>query len=319
MSAAPEIDARAAEWLMRREQPAWSTTDENELQAWLAQSMAHKAAFWRLEEGWTACDRLAAVGQDRREPRRFRQIWQAAIAASLVLVATWGASDQLIAHFRTQPRSVLVDAHTPVGGRKEINLADGSRITLNTASMVRTAISADHREVWLDRGEAYFDVAHDASRPFVIHVGSRLVTVLGTRFSLRLEEGNLLATVERGRVRIERPTPDGTDQGIVVTAGDFAIARDNALLVIKKSHQKVEDALSWRDGMLTFDRTTLAQAASEFNRYNIRQIRLVGPEVQNLQLGGTFKADHVDAFIRLLNQAFGLKVKEQADEIVISS
>lgn len=315
------IEECAAAWLVRREQPEWSVADAEALEAWLREADAHKVALWRLEAGWEASGRLAAMRGTPSE-RRLRSQWRhsrplQALAASIVLVLMMGAL--------TVPR--LMRSSTPslqrfatlVGEHRALHLADGSAVTLNTSSTMRTAIGGNRRTVWLDRGEAYFDVAHDARHPFVIHAGDRMVTVLGTRFSVRRDGRMVTVAVVEGRVRVEDAGDGERGRAAVITAGDVAISRGASMLLTDRSPARVEAALSWRRGMLTFDRTTLGEAAAEFNRYNRRQIRIADPGAAQIRIGGTFEATDIDAFARLLRAGFGLAVHEDGNTITINS
>ena len=327
MSAA-RIEETAARWLLRREEPGWSEADQAALDAWLDESMAHKAAFWRLEHGWREADRIGALGEAAEMPARVaRMDWRAwwkpvAIAASLILTigigsyASWPWLNSPAEH----PAYAAANAvSTPVGGHKVINLPDGSRVELNTASLVRSEVGADRREVWLDRGEAYFEVAHAEGRPFVVHAGPRTITVLGTKFSVRRDGDRVTVSVREGRVRVEDATPHGSGRATIIAAGDVAIAEGPATLIAANSPTRVENALSWRDGTLVFDQSTLAEAAAEFNRYNRRQIVIRDPEAASIRIGGTFQASNVDAFARLLRDAYGLDVEVRSDRVTISS
>jgi transmembrane sensor len=198
-----------------------------------------------------------------------------------------------------------------------VPLADGSRVELNTSTRLRAKVSHDRRIVWLDRGEAYFEVAHDASRPFVVYAGARRITVLGTKFLVRREGEGVEVAVVEGRVRVD-PIRQQRARPAVLTRGDLALAKGEATLLAPPSIQKVETELSWREGMLVFDRSTLADAVTEFNRYNRRKLVVEGDAAANVRIGGSFEAQNIDAFARLLQQAFGLSVKDDGEEIVIS-
>ena len=183
---------------------------------------------------------------------------------------------------------------------------------------MRAAIDEDRRAVWLDRGEAYFEVAHDPSRPFVVYAGQRRVTVLGTKFSVRRVGDGIEVAVVEGRVRLDPLRDQAKAKPAVVTRGDLVIAKGEATLVTARSVEKVESELSWRQGMLVFDRSTLAEAVAEFNRYNQRKLVVDDPDIAALRIGGSFEAENIDAFARLLQDAFGLDVEDQGGEIVIS-
>ena len=106
---------------------------------------------------------------------------------------------------------------------------------------------------------------------------------------------------------------------VLITAGDVAIARGASMLLTDRSEQRVQDSLAWRRGILTFDQITLEQAAHEFNRYNIRQIRLGDANVAAMRIGGSFEATNIDAFTRLLHDAYGLRVSQTPDGVTIKS
>jgi transmembrane sensor len=313
---AARIEEQAAQWLMRRGEPDWSSSDQDALDAWLDHSMAHKAAFWRIEHGWAAADRLAAIGADdnSRSGWRWRNAAWFALAASLLLAIglvtiPWSSS----ADSSAQPQRYA----SRTGERRAIQLADGSRVELNTRTRLRAAVTRAGREIWLDDGEAYFAVAHDADRPFVVHAGPRTITVLGTKFSVRLSGRRVQVAVSEGRVRIDQA--DSAGRSTTITRGDMAVAEGPSLLVAQNSIQRVEDNLSWRRGMLVFAQSSLGEAAAEFNRYNQRQIRITDPEAARIRIGGSFQADNVDAFGRLLRDAYGLDVAFSPTEIRISS
>ena len=324
MSGAVDIEDCAARWLIRREEAEWSLAEQAELDAWLEESMAHKAAFWRLQHGWRKADRIGSLGggsEYRPQGSRYapRQHWwtKVAIAASLVAVIGVGAT---MSELGRKNSIVVADAafNTPIGGRRIVPLSDGSKVEMNTGTVLRTAVTERKREIWLDKGEAYFEVARVEGRPFVVHAGSRTVTVLGTKFSVQRDGEKVTVSVVEGKVRVD----DSKAQKIpaaIITAGDIAIARGASILLMPGSEERVENALAWRDGMLTFDQLTLREAAAEFNRYNLRRIEIIDPEAAKIRIGGTFQASNIDAFVRLLSDAYGLQVQADAESIKISS
>lgn len=315
-----DIEARAAAFLVAREEPTWSDADQAELDAWLAQSAAHEVAYLRLEHGWARADRVTALASPK--PRRIHARgfapWAiAAGLAALVIVAggVWTVETGVLA------RKTYV---TAVGGRETVPLIDGTRVELNTDTRLRTQVTHGARAVWLDRGEAYFEVKHDPAHPFVVYAGDRKVTVLGTKFSVRRYGDDVRVAVVEGRVRVEvLKRDDGpVAQAVapqIITRGDEIAAKGASTIVEPRSVEKVDAALSWRQGMLSFDQTTLGDAAAEFNHYN--QVKLVVGDktAAETRIGGVFKAEDADAFARLLQEAYGLKVERRAGEIRISS
>ncbi|WP_165186073.1 FecR family protein [Caulobacter soli] len=318
MSAANQIEATAARWLLRREDADWSAEDQARLDAWLDAAPAHKVAYWRLEQGWQRLDRLAALRAPASvapSPRALLAWRPAALAAACAVMLVLGGTLVSRAYLPVEKSYA-----TEVGGRAVVPLPDGSKVELNTATRLRAAVHSKTREVWLDRGEAYFEVAHDKSRPFVVHAGTKTVTVLGTKFSVRREGDRVEVAVVEGRVRVadSRPThspapaPD-------LTRGEIVIAQGPSTLVAEKSVDRVTSELGWRQGVIYFDQSTLGEAAREFNRYNRKQVVVDDAELARMRIGGNFEATDVDAFLRLLQQAYGLKIDDDGAVAKISS
>ncbi|APR52113.1 DUF4974 domain-containing protein [Sphingomonas koreensis] len=325
------IEDRALDWLVRRNGEGWTEDEQIELNAWLDESMAHKAAFWRADHLWKQADRIGSLGIDahsefdpepRAEPGPQRRWLPVAIAASLV--AAFGIGGIALApKLYDQSSAVTEVAHqarfdTPVGGRRVVPLKDGSKIELNTQTVLRTAVSKTKREVWLDSGEAFFEVAHREGEPFVVHAGRQTITVLGTKFSVRRDKDRVTVNVLEGRVQVN----DGEGQmahAAIITAGDTSISRGASTLIAAKSEERVENALAWRDGMLSFDQAPLTEVVAEFNRYNRTRLVVTDVAAGQILIGGSFQASSVESFTRLLRDAYGLKIERDDAIVKISS
>ncbi len=316
---AHEIEARAAEWLIRKRDAAgWREEDATALDAWLGESPAHAMAYWRLEAAWERADRLTALNpQSRREMlmragRRMAPVATRVAAALVILGGLATAADRLI------PRAPQAQIYkTAVGGRETLSLADGSQIELNTDTEIRIAGNAKERKVWLEKGEVYLQIKHDPSRQFIVLAGDRRIVDLGTEFVVRRDADKLEVSLIEGRARLEAPGDADGPKSIELEPGDMAIAKANQTTLWKKPVATLADSLAWRKGLLVFDDTPLAEAAAEFNRYNRRKLVVVG-DAQKLAIGGHFQADNVETFARLAQGALGLRVRSTPDEIVIT-
>jgi transmembrane sensor len=319
---ADEIEMMAAAWLAREDRDL-APGEAAELEQWLGASTLNRVAYLRLKASWQRADRLSALKQPAAsvaESSGFLAAFWAgllarprlvgAVAAALLLVAggsgwqVWrGPSEQIFA--------------TAVGKMQAVRLADGSRMELNTNTRVRTEVTAARRVVTLDSGEAYFDVVHDAARPFVVYAGNRRITDLGTKFSVFRNGDDVRVTVQEGRVKVDVLDRPAVDAPVVAEAGHTVMAKGSETLVFAKPETGITSDLAWRSGMLVFNQETLAEAADQFNRYNSRKIVVEG-KARRIRIGGSFKADNVEVFVLLLHRGFGLSVDNQGTRIVVS-
>lgn len=316
---AQQLEERALAYLQRRETPAWTDADQAELDTWIDASTAHRVTWLRMQQGWQRVDRLASLRspqlrQPVRAAWRFGTRRQVALAASLCLAVLGGLLlvQQGIGPFDQRYR-------TDVGGHQTVPLKDGSRVELNTDTRLRAAVTEQAREVWLEQGEAYFDIAKDPHKPFIVHAGERRIVVLGTRFSVRRDGPRVEVAVAEGKVRVETPRAAKPIPPAIATGGDVVIAEAESVLVAAASPQRVDSELAWRHGLLVFDKATLADAAREFNRYNRKQIVVVDTLAGDTRISGSFDAANVEAFSRLLERAYGLRIADQGERIAISN
>lgn len=340
MDSSRQIEDQAAEWLARRDSEDWSVADQVALNEWLRESTQHRVAYLRLEAAWDHAQRLQALAAGTaRGTIPARGKWR--VSPFFPRRSTSALDDEINkrAELRTQylvfAFTILLslgvvfyltlfshrnDYRTPVGGTASIPLRDGSRVTLNTASKIRVALTKAERAVELENGEAFFEVAKDSSRPFVVHAGDKRVVAVGTKFSVRREATDVSVVVTEGAVRIESDSPNASGSGAaLLEAGNVARASGSAAVQVEaRAVADVEQALSWRSGYLSFDETTLADAVAEFNRYTSRKIYIGDPTVAALRINGKFKVSNAEAFIRVLRDGFGIDAQEQGDTITLT-
>lgn len=315
-----EIQSQAAEFLVaRRNGRSWSEFDEQSLNAWLAQSMAHRIAFWRLESVWNRADRLNALRPMApaktavaANPRK--RIAPFAFAAAVVAgIAALGLSTNLLWN---QPR--VTSYSTPIGGRETIRLADGTTIELNTNTVVRTALTEKRRTVELVRGEAFFQVRHDERRPFVLLAANHRVIDLGTKFLAREDGTRLKVVLIEGSAKVETGISTDNAKSALLKPGDEAVATARDLTITRKSDKQLESELGWQRGVLVFQRATLVDVAREYNRYNSRKIIIADTKAGARLITATLPTNDVTGFARMAKNFLGLHVEEREGEIVIS-
>ena len=313
---ADEIDERAAQWLTRRHFYNWSEADQSELDAWLAQSRNHAAAYWRLKAAWERTERLAALrppvlSQTALMTRK--RVWGVVAIAAAVCIGIAAFGIAAFPLFTTARQTYT----TAIGGRTTITLADGSQVELNTDTIVRTELNARQRTVEVEKGEAYFQIVHDSARPFIVVAANHRIVDLGTKFLVRDTQNRLEVVLVEGRARLETANRWDQKHTAVLTGGDVAFATADSMSVTKKSPEAVTNTLAWRQGILVFRHVTLGEAAAEFNRYNSTQL-IVTPDIAPLKIDGTFATGSVGPFARMAEFALRLHVQDENGQIVIS-
>ena len=311
---ATQTDLLAADWLQRQNFWAWSEADQAALDAWLAESRAHRIAYWRQKSVWNNAQRLVALRPSpaaASAPKSPRPLLLRIMPVPLRIAATVA----IVAAQFLAPVEGDRTFSTPLGGRETISFADGSKIELNTNTILRARMTTDRRIVWLDRGEAYFQVRHDPSHPFIVIAGNRHITDLGTKFLVRQDVSGLEVALLEGKIRFGS---SDAEHSAILAPGDVALVSGNAETITARPMQSLTDELSWRHGTLVFKYRTLADVASEFNRYNSKKIIIADAAVGNLMIFGTFRTQDVDRFTRVTQKALGLNVKDEGDQILIS-
>lgn len=326
LPSADAIKARAAAWLEQSDREDWSEADRAALESWLAESMAHRTAYWRLEAAWRRTERLAALrsqpsvraAPDARKPIARKPIrhFLIGMAAALAFVAIVGAAAALI-FLRLMSAPTRTYA-TGLGGLETVAFADGTKIDLDTDTVIRARMTTQERLVWLDRGEAYFRVRHDPAHPLVVMVGDRRVTDLGTQFLVQRDRRDLEVAVLQGRVWLDSPDRQTSSQTSLLTAGEVATIAAGKMSVATKTVSELTDALAWRQGMLVFHRTTLADAAAQFNRYNRRKLVIGDAKAATIAIDGSFPARDPAAFTDIVQDILHLHVARRGNETVIS-
>jgi len=311
-----KIRDEAQEWFARVQIAPLDGDNLNQFEAWLAQSTSHRAAYWRLEGAWEEAGRLTALRPVTRvvqSPQRRVPGFSSKLVAAAVVLAVVAAAGLQFRLMSSRPKEYATD----VGGRKILTLADGSRIELNTDTSIRVAVTGGSRTVWLDKGEAYFQVVHDAAHPFSVLAGNRRVVDLGTKFVARQDAGKLEVALFEGRARLEI-AGDTASHSAELKPGDVAVASATAISVVRKTPAAMDSELGWRRGVLVFKGTTLAGAAAEMNRYNTGKIVVSDPAIARQTIDGTFPIHAVGQFSEMAQAVFGLRVEKRGTETIIT-
>ena len=300
--------------------------------AWQARSAAHRLAFERCTETWqnvagvtlsSYASAASGVSLGKRAGPSNRRRWALAATAltagGLLVLQPWRTVDTYV---------------TGVGEQRLVVLQDGTRMSLNTATRVRVELARSQRIVKVDGGEALFEVAKDASRPFVVQAAGTDVVATGTAFVVRLTPGSqgvgdaLAVTLVEGQV-VVRAAVDGAAGSalvspVVMAAGDRVRLRQLAGAAtpgvsreaLRLDRPRMDQALAWKRGEVIFDDVSLLDAVAEMNRYSRMQITVAAADaLGGLRVSGVFKTGDNASFAHAVAALHGLVVRERVDRL----
>ncbi len=341
------VAERAAGWIARLQSEVCSSEDWARFREWRNASAENEATYLSMMAALDTADQYAenpeimqmrieamSLGKDEGQ----RPAWLLPLAACLVMMVA-GAALTLLAPAIYDPSGsgdeVQIASTEPqegtaqwagagsgdlrfkqvyssaVGQRSSTDLPDGSSIELNTDTVIEVDFSAGQRNLTLVRGEAVFEVAHDASRPFIVHAGDETITALGTIFSVRRTGDSMVVALVEGSVEVEKRAPDGSAKpavGVRLTPGQQARS-GGAESRFQVTKVNIDRALSWRTGRLIFDNDRLADAIEEVNRYSTRKLVLDRPALADLRVSGAFSTGSAEKFATAISVALPVIVE----------
>jgi transmembrane sensor len=325
-----EIDEEAAAWAWRMDSDSVTPAEKQAYEAWLRHDPRNARALREISQVWRALDGLAEAKRDERiatfsapaaKPAAPRRHWWLAAAAVLAAIAVGVAWVQ-----RVNELQVLA---TAVGQQRSVTLADGSVVSLNTNTIVETNLRRSAREIYLRKGEAHFQVAHDAARPFYVHAGDSVVRAVGTAFEVRvLADQHVDIVVDEGRVEVRpaamtvalrngaSPAHEATAVR-AISAGQRLSTASKDLTVTPVSEQQLSSELAWREGAIIFDGEALGEAVVEIERYTDARITISDPATAALRVGGRFRTGDLQEFFDALQAALPVSVRRTANGVFI--
>lgn len=327
------VAAEAAVWVTRLHGPDRSPQMEHDFRAWQAQSDMHREAFEKCTDAWVDVGRiklsdaygsLAAHRTSRwavGAPPPYRWMAGAAITglvgACLWFVQPWWASGSFA---------------TEVGEQRVVTLDDGSRMRLNTDTQVRVSFDSRQRTVAVSHGEALFEVAKDAVRPFVVRASGSEVVAVGTAFSVRYGDGaagrpgELAVTLIEGQVNV-RPAagvPAGAlapDKVVAMKVGErLRLGRVGSATaaIARVDRPNVEEVTAWKRSEAIFDATSLPDAVAEMNRYSRTPIVLVDQLARsNLRVSGLYRTGDNAGFANAVAHLHGLRLRVEPGRLAL--
>ncbi|HVU33815.1 MAG TPA: FecR domain-containing protein [Opitutaceae bacterium] len=330
-SADPIAEA-AAQWIARRDR-GLTPTEEEQFAAWCAADPRHSAAVRRHYELWNSLDLLqscrptGAAGEPDPDllapakPSRRRVVvpfLAMATLAAAAAIAFWLRPASPPATPAPSAPGAAVAAIRVIRDAEAQTLADGTVVDLDRGAEIQPEFTTTARTVRLVRGEAHFTVHPDAARPFVVVSGSVYVRDVSTAFAVERAADSVRVLVTSGKVFVGRPALAGATAVVDGERADVDTTVATAAPVVTRvSAGDIERLLGWREEQLEFHDLPLSDVVPQFNRRNHTQVILGDSRVANLHVAGRFRADNVDAFVRLLEQSFGISAEHRPNSIIL--
>lgn len=320
----------AAQWLARRDR-GLSPEEQDAYLQWLCEDPAHGAEVSFLENSWKRLDVLrqwhpahsSQPNPDLLAPARRRAWgWPSVLAAAAALmlgaVMWWSPA---------QPASTR-DRIAIHPGPERIVLEDGSLVELNATAKIDVNFSAAGRNVRLIQGEAHFTVVKDEARPFIVAADKFNVRAVGTAFTVRLKEEAVSVLVTEGNVQLDEVNLQDDATATLrelsrLVAGQAAIVRtkgvdsSSVVQIREVTSEEINQALAWQTMRLEFNNLPLRDVVEEFNRYNSRKLLIEDRATGDILVGGSFRADNVEPFVRLMDLGFGVRATARGRDVVL--
>lgn len=315
----------AADWWVRLRDPRRAAGSEEQWLEWSGRDPRHADAFARVSELGAQLGTLDAEARQGllREfaPARTRRWWPFAIAATFVIACVAGG---IAVHDRLRTESVESARYsTAVAVDRNIALSDGSQVALGGATLLTTHYTRARRDVDLGAGEAYFQVAHDAARPFIVAAGKISIRAVGTAFNVRRTGERVTIAVAEGRVRVAGS--GGAAIGKVAAADALEaiagqqISFDPHASGLIVSAISPTGATSWREHRLEFVNEPLDSVVANINRYSPRPLQLADARLGTLAFTGTVDPAALDGWLRALPKILPVRVGSEAGRVTISA
>lgn len=320
-----EILDQATRWVVELNSGELSSTSTEMLHKWLNESPLHEAKLLEASDVWDESSSL--VAETRAVISSPKSAWSfspAVALMSVVFVALVGAFLFNSVNLNEDAQKpLLVEHKTRIGEFRTVTLSDFSRVTLNTNSRISVAYNeqSEIRRIHLLQGEAFFDVAKDPLRPFVVNVNGKEIRVVGTAFNIKSNSGYLEVLVKEGIVDFvdlsksaeKKSSPDR------LTAGQILEIKNGSRELSLLLPEKVEKRLSWHDGRVVFEGDKLKDVISEVSRYTKTQFIFSDEKTESIRIGGSFRIGNVEGLLDSMKEGFDVNVEKRNDGIIVLS
>ena len=356
----PNVLEEASFWLARLDR-GLEKSEEEELALWMLDSKDHQIALKKMCVMWgdmsffehasnliVSTDQLSVKqdvevknievknidGEKSNASNHFKFASAATFLIALSALVFYSSTntltdfnDQMIAWGLKAPESNMERYETEVGQVSVIALSDGTEVTLNTDSVIEVSYSDKQRSIYLLSGEAFFDVAHNPAKPFVVHVGEHKVQAVGTAFNIDFSSADSIdVLVTEGKVKVATPktilssliTGNAEKSSLAGVGEQIIIDEHKEHGSYSRSEEDINVDLAWHDGLIIFEDALLPEVLKELSRYSLVEFDLIHADLKNVRVAGLFKADDLDGVLYSLDVNFGIASRKVAGRVILS-
>ncbi|AEG01278.1 FecR family protein [Methylomonas methanica] len=302
-----EPQRQALQWLSSLRDDQADEQQRRQFENWLNTAPEHADAYRQVQQFWQQLGGLSDLPETRLDQARsfVRRNQLARRRRNLTLVIAVLALGLGIRYPEPLQKWMAVPYQTVKGTRQNVILSDGSRIELNTGTKLRVDRFGS-RTVWLEQGEAWFDVKHDAEQPFEVRVGAARIRDVGTQFNVLVDREQTTVAVTEGEVSLNLPGEPALSLAAGLQAGFSA---DGALQTPSATNA---DTAAWRSGILVFKHQRLPDVLRQLSRYHPVEFELADANLQTLSVSGRFSTTDLDESLSTLQNGLGVRIARTA-------
>jgi transmembrane sensor len=294
------ISEQAAAWFVRMRAENVTAEERMHFQIWYQANPAHRQAYAETAAFWDDADFTQILGTSALPAQASRRFSSNRFTKPLLALAACLALIAII--YRPTLSCWQADYCTSVGEIKTVQLADGSQVTLNSASAISANFNNGMRQIQLEQGEAFFDVQHDPQHPFLVDAHFSNTRVLGTRFVVKEDSDIDSVTVVSGIVEVSR---DRRNPAILKVNDSITVDADRSSEI---HHVAAGNAISWLKGNAAFDNAPLNEVIAEIGRYRRGSLLIKNEALKDLKVSGRFDITDTDKALESLQQTLPIKI-----------
>lgn len=314
---------QATQWFVKLDASEVSDTTKTAFFTWLDKDVANQSAYIEIEKLWGHLEITRHLPLEA-SPRTGG--WLSKLLGSRGSIGAFVTATivlGLVTLFYNLPEQTNEYQYaTAIGERGDFRLEDGSLLQLNTDSLVTVRMEKSQRLLTLQKGEAYFDIAHNANRPLVVQTSDGAVRVLGTRFNIRQTDSGSVVSVIEGLVAVSAGAQAG-QMSAPNFEPEYTLAANQQTELVKNElipkpiEINSQNVLAWRQGKLIYEGNTLSEVVNDLNRYFPGTIRLEDPTLGALEIVGVLNLRNRSATLAALEATFGVQVVQVSEQLTL--